>query len=717
MKKIKRIALSISPFILPLLLGAPLAIAQETNEDNSTVTYPAAYFAGYSPLTVNDMLDRIPGIDMVLQGEIGSSSFGGSNRGLGSSSPILVDGKRMAGKSNEARAQLDRISADQVNYIQIVRGTSSELDVQNTGQLVNIVLREAQSRSSIATEVSATYFDDGNTEPGGSLAWSGQSGRLTYLMSAGVQSGYRHSELDENSVNSDFSPNDTREIDQYFEIKNYTFNSNLSYAISDRDRLALNVLYNDGDPPQRVFRTITDLNAVTPVVTYEREAIPATSENWEVGADYEHSFLNGARFKALFIVNEKDSHITRERFISTALNTTERKNLYLDTTSRYRERIVRGSYTFNLAANQGLEIGVEGSQTIQDSGLRLGLPVPGVSSPDFGGLTEVAFPNAFSTVEEIRYEPFAIHNWQINSRMSLETSLIGEWSEIEQTGDVNKKRDFDYIKPKLDFRFDINNALQFKATLEQVVSQLSFGDFSRATNERDDDQDTIAGNPTLEPEESLQAEFGLDYRLPNDGGALNARYFYYDYKNKIGKIDISPSTTDLQSTNGNIGSAAAYGLITNASIRLGFMGLPTALVTGSLTLQESEFHDDPFAPKEHGFPPYDRGGYRFGFRHDVPVRNLNYGINYFARIDGNRTFFDIDNRFEFVIPSNLSLFVEMVGFAGLTYRLEANNLEDTEVCSERRRFNGRLLNGLLKEVENNCSRNGRSFALKIRGNF
>ena len=101
----------------------------------------------------------------------------------------------------------------------------------------------------------------------------------------------------------------------------------------------------------------------------------------------------------------------------------------------------------------------------------------------------------------------------------------------------------------------------------------------------------------------------------------------------------------------------------------------------------------------------------------MPERNLNYGINYFARIDGNRTFFDIDNRFEFVIPSNLGLFIEIVGFAGLTYRLEANNLEDTEVCSERRRFNGRLLNGLLKEVENNCSKNGRSFALKIRGNF
>ncbi len=699
-----------------ILFIAAGATAQEQVDENSTVTYPAAYFDQYGPLTVNDMLDRVPGIDMILQQNF-SSSFDGGDRGLGAESSILIDGKRMAGKANEARAQLDRISADQVNYIEIIRGTSSDLDVQNVGQVVNIVLLESQSSSSIAVDVNATYFDDGNTEPGGTFSLSGQSGRLTYLLSVGAETGYRHGELNQNSVNGDFSPNDRRIIEDYSEQETYSFNSNLTFDLTPQDRLALNLLYSDADPPRKVFREITDWNPVVDVVTYEREDIPATSESWEIGGDYEHQYADGSRLKALFIVNDKDNHITRERFISTPEESTEFKDLFLDTTSRYRERIVRGSYTFSLTGNQGLEVGIEGAQTIQDSGLLLGLPGPGQASSLHGGLNAIPFPNAFSTVEEIRYEPFAIHNWQISPRMSLETSVVGEWSEIEQTGDVNKKRDFDYIKPKFDFRYDISRSLQFNASLENVVSQLSFRDFSRATNERDDDQDTVVGNPTLEPEESWQAEFGFDYRLPNDAGTLNARYFYYRYDNKIGQIDVSPSDDDLQSTRGNIGSAAAYGLITNASLRLGFIGLPTALVTGSLTLQESEFHRDPFAPKEHGFPPYDRGGGRIGFRHDVPERSLSYGMNYFGRIDGNRTFFDIDNRFEFIFPSNLSAFVEIVGFAGLTYRLEASNIENDEVCSERRRFDGRVLDGILKEVEFNCTKYGRQFALKIRGTF
>ena len=710
---------ALSALTAALILGfLPGAHAQNSIGDDSTITYPASYFAEYSPLTVNDMLDRVPGISLILEQGFGTDGFDGAARGLGSSSKILIDGKRLAGKANEARSQLDRISADQVASIEIVRGTSSNLDVQNTGQLVNIVLRESQSRSSITTEVNATHFFDGEVEPGGSIAWSGQNGRLSYLLSGGLKTGYRHTESYEISFNGDFSPNDTRDDDRYFDQKTYSLNSNLAYALTDRDRIAFNLLYNKSDPPQSLFRTITDFNATMVLVSFERESTPATSEDWEIGGDYEHGFENGDRFKFLFIINDKKNHATRERFISTVPGGTETKNLFLDTSSRYREKIVRGSYTLNLTGSQGLELGIEAAQTTQDSALRLGLPTTAAGSPEFGGLTAVAFPNAVSTVEEIRYEPFAIHNWQINRRMSLESSLVAEYSEIEQTGDVNNRRNFDFIKPKLDFRFDLSNALQFKASLQKVVSQLSFTDFSRATNERDDDQDTVAGNPELVPEESLQAEIGLDYRLPNDGGALNVRAFYYDFDNKIGKIDISASATDLQSTNGNVGPARAYGLISNASVRLGFLGMPTALVTAALTVQDAKIRNELFsADEDRRFRPYDRGRYSLGFRHDLPALGLNYGINYNASIEGNRTPFDIDNQIEIALPSNLSVFIEKVGFGGLTYRFEGSNLEDSDACGERRRFDGYLRDGVLKEVEFNCSRNGMQFLFKVRGTF
>lgn len=688
------------------------ANAQEVAQSDSTVTFPSGYFSEYAPLTVNDMVNRIPGIELILGG--GSSSS--SDRGLGSSAQILIDGKRLAGKANEASNQLDRIAADEVDYIQIIRGSSSDLDVQNSGQIVNIVLLEAQSRSSISSELNGTHYADDTFEPGGSVAFSGQTGKLNYLFSGAVESAYEHLESYERSINGDFSPNEIVTFDRYRDQTSYTFNSNVSYALTGRDRIAFNVLYNQSNPPSELNRTITDQNFSTPVVSYEREDLPASTDNWEFGGDYEHSFSNGARLKALFIVNDKNTEVLRERYTSTTLGGTETKDLYLSAGSRYRERITRNSYTMNLREGQGLEIGIEAAQTIQDSALKQGVLTGASGDPAYGGLTPVSLANANSTVEENRYEPFVIHNWQISPKISLETSFVAEFSEIIQSGDLDNKRDFQYIKPKVDFRYNISNSLQLRTTLERDVSQLSFTDFSRATNERDDDQDTVAGNPQLEPEESLRGEVTLDYRLPEDRGTLNARYFHYEYDNKIGKVDISTPTT-LQSTNGNIGSAAAYGLVLNGSVRLGFLGLPQALFTSSVTVQESEFHKHVLVEREYGFPPYDRGSVRFAYRHDLPQYQLNYGISYYKRIDEGRMAYDVDNRYSIATGGDTTFYIEKVGYAGLTYRFEAQNLADYAQCPMRRRYDGSIRDGVLKEIEFICSTTGPRYAFKVRGNF
>src|SRR5690606_40699088 len=71
-------------------------------------------------------------------------------------------------------------------------------------------------------------------------------------------------------------------------------------------------------------------------------ALPIYS--WEFGADYDHGFDNGSRFKTLLIVNEENTETLRERYISTTLGGPETKDLYLDRKSRYRERINRSSY-------------------------------------------------------------------------------------------------------------------------------------------------------------------------------------------------------------------------------------------------------------------------------------------------------------------------------------------------------------------------------------
>jgi len=708
-----------------LLSFCTSGLAQPQDPDDSTVTYSADYFVQYAPVSVNDMLDRIPGIALVLQEDQTERFRGGSDRGLGAQDQILINGKRLAGKANEARAQLDRISADQVDYIEIVRGTSGTLDVQNVGQLVNIVLLESLSSTAISGEMGMTHFRDGTVEPTGSFALSGQSGNIDYLVSANLATNYEALESFERSYLSDLSFNETRAIDRDRDQQNITLNSNIVFQPTESDRFAFNALYGESDPPSELLRVITDLKPNAGPVVFEREDLPATADNWEFGGDYQHNFANGDRYKLLFIVNERNNAVTRERFYSTADNREETKTLFLDTDSRYQEKIFRTSYTLNVDEGQNLELGVEGAQTTQDSALKLGLRIPGTPLPEYGDLVPADPPNAVSTVEEIRFEGFAIHNWQINPRMSLESSLLYETSEIEQSGEVYKKRDFNFLKPKLDFRFDINPSFQLRMSVEKDVSQLSFADFSANSNPQDDDQDIIAGNPEIEPEETWRYNINLDYRLPNDGGVLNSRLFYLDVEKSIGRVDVTTDPDFPTSANGNVGDGKVFGLYLNASIRLGFINLPQAVVTAGLNLEDAYLYD-PLIGKKRTIIPYDRGGYRLGFRHDIPEQRLSYGFNFQDGIGGvggtggNRVRYDIDNVIFYgagKIRPNLELFAEKVGYRNLTYRVQVNNAHDFESCFERKRYSGYLRDGNLSEIERYCTTNGPNFSLSVRGNF
>jgi|TARA_B100000315_G_scaffold132492_1_gene121953 outer membrane receptor protein involved in Fe transport len=694
------------------------ASAEELTDAESTVTYPASYFAQFDPISVQDMLNRILGITLVLDSSVGldGSTFVDNRRGLGAGeNQILINGKRVAGKENEGRSQLSRIASSRVDYIEIIRGTSGDMDVRGSGQVINIVLLAAASSSSLAAEFKVDRYHNGTFVPGGSLSYSDQIGDLNVLFSIEADSNYEHRVRYETSVNGDGSPNDAFDQTETRDQSKYTFNTNLGYQLSENDRIHLNALYSENDPPAKTQRQITDFASTPASVILEREHVAAERDDWEFGGDYEHKFGDSSKYKFLFIVNDKDMNSLRERFARDGPGAAEVKNLFLESGSRTRERITRTSYTRSLFDSQDVEIGLERAQTILDSNLAMGIASStGVPSPALGGLVPVVLPNSNSTVEEMRYEVFAVHNWQLNPRMSLESTLIVESSEIEQSGDVSNKRDFDFIRPKLDYRFDITPSLQLRATIAKDVSQLRFSDFVASTDSMDVDRDAVSGNPELVQEQAWQYELNLEYRLPDDGGVLKSRFFYHDVEDAIDLVDVSTSPTALDSAPGNIGDGKRYGLDLTASIRFGFLGLPDALLTTALTLQDSEV-TDPFLGIKRRMMMHSRGYARVGFQHDMPAINLNYGFSYYYGLRGNVKRFDIDDLEDFWYDPNMTIFVEKVAFDGITFRLESVNSFAGERCRRRTRYDGAAVVGIVEEIETSCSTPGHTVALTIRG--
>jgi len=698
------------------IAGANQGFAQQVEPqaiDESTVVYEAGFFTQYSPVSVNDMIDRIPGISLALNGNRNNR---GKSRGLGSGEgEILINGQRTTGKNNEGRSQLSRIAADQVDYIEIIRGTSDDMDIRGGGQVVNVVLLDAQSRSSISAELNMDRLHDGTVDPGAKLSYTGQNGAFNYLFHIEAEPRYENRFTNEFSVDPDGELLETRSQDNLRNQTEYETSFNLGYQF-EKSMVQFNGLFAENNPPTDITRTINDYTTGTLITTKEHENEIRERNNWEIGGDYEYSFDSGSKYRFLFIVNDRNFTYTRDRFDVFA--DSEEKDLFLFSAGRDRERIGRTSYTFDLGSNQGMEIGFEGAQTIRDSDLRLGLPGTGIISVAHGGLVPQSVNNASSTVEEVRFENFAIHNWQINARMSLESSLIYETSTITQAGDVTNERDFSFVRPKLDYRFDITQSLQLRTTIEKTVSQLSFYDFSASTDNSDDDQNTQAGNPEIAQEQAWNYEMNLEYRLPNSIGVLNTELYYRDLTDVIDRIDISPSATDLQSARGNIGDGKRYGANFDASTRLGYLGVPNALLTLGLSLQDSQV-TDPFLGTQRRLRRNGRWFGRANFRHDITEYNFSYGFSYFnfARDGSGLTQIDINDTETDIGEYGLNFFAEKQAFNGVTFRFDIQNANNQIRCRERVRFVGTTAAGIVEEVEDSCNGTGVKYALKIRQTF
>ena len=722
MKKIKtRLALTFFCLCL-LLLSAQSGLAQNTaaaaqnpsNADesaNSTVIYTADSFSQYNPITASDMLDRIPGIS--LRG--GGPGSGRGDRGLGTGGNLLINGQRIAGKGNSARDQLDRITAAEVERIEIIRDTSGALNVRGASEVINVILLASQSRSSTTVEIVNRLNHDNTLETGGSVAWSQQVGNFQALVNLEARPNYENRDNREVRL----GPNNEL-VGTLFETnirdqQENTLSSNMSYSLGDH-RMQLNALIREGDHPRPVRRDFVDFTDAGIVNRIEEEEVNKEESNWEVGGDYEYSFDDGSRLSVLFVTNNEIRNNVRERYSANPAEEGLSKNLFIDSRQERQEFIIQGNYNFSITETQSLRVGIESADTQLDSSLLIGSSSGSEpASASVGGLSPLlSVSNPGTKVQEIRYEGFAFHNWTLSDRSSLESSLVYETSEISQTGAVNKTRDFQFWRPSFDYRFNITENFRFRGTVKRSVSQLSFSSFAATTNEEDRDLNALAGNPELEPQTSWDYEGQLEYRLPNDGGVISSNISYSDIDNYIGRINATIDPNEPLSATGNVAPAKRWAMFNRASIRLNSLNLPNAILGVTLGLFDSEIID-PFLKTKQRIG--GRGFAGINFRHDITSLGLSYGIDYSHSIWGGNYDIDIKTITRNDRERSLGLFVSKVWFEDWTFRLESDNTLGASRCRYRQRFDGTTINGAISLIQDSCSSRYRRLNLSIQTTF
>ena len=408
--------------------GVPVERQQvDPGDANSTVVYESEFFAQYNPITASDMLERIPGVNVF------GGRRGGGNRGLGTGGNLLINGQRIAGKDNSARDQLNRITAAEVERIEIIRDTSGELNVRGSGEVINIILTEVPSRSRTQVQLVNRLNHDDTYELGGNVGYSLQIGNFQSLFNIESRPNYENRDNRERRITTDGELLGTLFEENIRDQDETTFSTNMSYSTGPH-RIQLNGLLSESDFPRTIHRDFVDFEDSIAINSIQQELVENEQSNWELGGDYEFSFDDGSRLSVLFVANDEIRDFVRERFEADPSTDPLDKNLFIDSKRESKEFIVQANYNFSLTDSQSLRVGVERADNQQNSSLLIGSSF-GTEPPSeaFGGLSPIpSISNEGTKVQEIRYEGFAFHNWTISDKSSLERNIVYETSEISQ---------------------------------------------------------------------------------------------------------------------------------------------------------------------------------------------------------------------------------------------------------------------------------------------
>ena len=623
-------------------------------EIGGRVNYPPNFFARFAPQNAGDMVARVPGFTL---------NEGEDRRGFsGAAGNVLIDGRRPSTKSQDLSSILARIPAAQVARIELIRDAGSTSDAAGQSVLVNVV-RVPSAGSGVWEATLESDTERGRVSPRGEASWSGRNGDFEYTVGASRYYEYRPLTGDRLITNGvggllgtrlDETPRTYREGEVNAEARTPVLGGDLTV---------------NGQVNRWNFRTTLDsigFDALDARTDDFSLAIDERQQSEELGFNFERS-LGGADLALIGLATRR--HYANDE----ATTSRDAGGAFLSTVAQSRrnesaETIGRATLSWPLSPAHRMDIGGEIALNSLDANLAL--------TRDTGtGPVPIPIPSANVLVEETRAEAFATFVWRAPQRWTLEATLAGETSTLNQTGDTNLETTFSFIKPSLQLTHQIGARNQIRARVWRDVDQLDFNDFVSAAELADDR--VAGGNPNLRPETSWRMEVAADLRFGTDG-ALMLRAFNWLLSDASDVVPVGPPGMQFDAP-GNIGDGWVHGLQATATVPLDRI-LPGARLTLDATVQEAEVTD----PTTH--QPRTISGFRestvdIDFRQDIPERRLAWGVSYYR--ESEFATYRLNEVEYYVEGPWLDVWVETTAIPGIKVRAFANAVLDSPFRRER----------------------------------
>lgn len=691
-----------------IVVQGRIGYRNRSEEAEPVLVYDTDYFQRFEPLTAGDALKRVPSVTF-LSDVI--ESDGARLRGLEPGyTQILINGEKVPGSNADRSFFLDRIPAELIKQVEIIRSSSARRTGDAVAGSLNIVLRDGYQLDGGYVRVGGLRFDDGEVKPSVGAVFGSALGPGRILIGGNVQgrynpkikSSFRYGDSPENNPNYATDDFDNRE-DQTDTRDGTDYAFNATYDIDgETTDFEISGYYtrNKRTEDERSFE-YNDPTAITGPVRTVPVAGNLLTDNANLNRIEQESYSLSAKLAQEWSLGETKLKIGFSRFADDQ-DETEFEVDFDRAVPRFT-----GDLTDTAITDKELSVGLEHESRLGDD---IKLAVGGFlqdkdrdtdiqtvrdrynlaaaarvydqfsNNPDqfvrtFGALAPT--PGSINTIEEARRDVFV----EVNGKSGIATFAIGVRYETTDftINDLTvapalavQENDYDFLLPSASVKIDLTASDRITASVARTNRRPRLDFVSPALLEAELGDNDLLGNPALRPETAWGADLGYEHRIGTTG-VVGVNLFYRKVKDLIELANTGdegsegPGTFILQPR--NTGDGEVYGIEFDLSTDLGFLGLPDTGIFGNVSLLESDITDFIGDRRFNGQSKYV---YNMGFIQDLPKIGAAFGATYrkqgaaFDRIVGEeiRTTYGAD----------LEIFVEKRFGDNFTIRAVGSNL-------------------------------------------
>jgi len=678
-----------------LVVTGEIAFRNRVEGPEPVLSYDLEYFQRFEPLTAGDALKRVPSVAFlsdVLEAD------GARLRGLDPGyTQILINGERVPGAGVDRSFFVDRIPAELIERVEVVRSASANRSGDAVAGALNIVLRDGYTFDGGYLRVGGILLDDERVREtiGGVFSAPVGPGRL--VVGANLQGrrnpkqkfSQRFSEpggaLNNVEVQSDTRNGEDYSLNASYDVQMEDSTLKLSgyFVRTDRKEDEDSIEYNGG----RIGAA--DLS------TYNDNNVDIRTDNWALSGRYERDMAGGkTKFKLGYaeLTDDQDEIEEEFEYLRDTRPFPEDDRFTGDVT---RTRLTDKEWSAELSHKRDVpglggmakvEFGVQYADKDRDTDVttdrnRVTINNPPAARPDLPGAYGPLLPvvGGINTIGEERLDAFVMFtggegpvSWEAGLRWENTDTTIEDATAPAASRNVSN--DYSFLLPSAHLRWNLTASDRINLSAARTVRRPSFNFLSPAELLAEVADNDFVGNPNLKPEDAWGVDVGFERRL-GARGVAGVNVFYRDVKNLIevastGRVG-SEGPGSFVFTPRNTGDGQVWGIEFDLSTPLSSIGLPDTGVFFNYSWLDSDVDDELGSRRFNDQAKYVLN---VGFIHDLPDLGAAFGATYrkqgdaFGRVVGEEVTTEYGGELE--------VFLEKRFGERLVVRLTGSNLLD-----------------------------------------